>query len=204
MGRQPESLGTERPARPGERRHAAPVDLVSAGPYVAGTLAALSRPEDTEGVVSASGFCGIGSWGSWGGQRRSLAAYVGMAGVRARGDRRRRALKRDGRAGIVRCRGSRPVSSGGYIRQQNPHDHRRVPSAPIPARSRRPTAPCPRVSRVLRPVHHGIPRPPCRPPRAAPPAAKVSRVPPEGRGQGEGGGGSQRTSRLLDTGARRV
>jgi hypothetical protein len=26
------------------------------------------------------GFCGIGSWGSWGGQRPSLAAYVAMAG----------------------------------------------------------------------------------------------------------------------------
>ena len=54
-GRQPESLGAERPARPGERRHAAPVDLVSAGQDVAGTLAALGRPEDTEGLASAPG-----------------------------------------------------------------------------------------------------------------------------------------------------
>ena len=41
----------ERPARPGERRHAAPVDLVSAGQDLAGFLAALARPEDTEAAV---------------------------------------------------------------------------------------------------------------------------------------------------------
>jgi cysteine sulfinate desulfinase/cysteine desulfurase-like protein len=34
-------------------------------------------------MLSATG-CGIGSWGSWGSQRPSLAAYVAMAGVRAR------------------------------------------------------------------------------------------------------------------------
>ena len=59
-----------------------------------------------------------------------------------------------------------------------------------PARSRRPTAPCPRLPGCFTQCTMAFPGRPAvrRPPRAAPPAAKVSYAPPEGRGQGEGGG----------------
>ena len=79
-------------------------------------------------------------------------------------------------------------------------DHRRVPSAPSPqgvgAQRRR-----------VRAFLGASPSAPWHSPavRAAPPAAKVSYAPPEGRGAGRGGAeSSQRTSRLLDKGARRV
>ena len=50
-GRQPESLGAERPARPGQRRHVAPVDLVSADQDVTGTLAALGRLDCADQII---------------------------------------------------------------------------------------------------------------------------------------------------------